>query len=216
MAAVVGLYWQAALAADNKTTLTVYMVNESIAPPALPNMAKGRTEKMLSVAGISIQWRGGPPKGLLPVNAVIIEMVERMPKDLYPGALAFAMPYDRTHIKVFYDRVESAVHSNTVPALLAHVLAHEIAHVLQGISRHSNEGVMKAHWDANDYHVMQSKPLAFNQKDIDLIRLGLAAREEHALFSQPEHCKCRGDAGRALNPYRKPGSWNRPVGMKCR
>ena len=54
---------------------------------------------------------------------------------------------------------------------------------------------MKAHWDANDYHVMQRKPLAFNQKDIDLIRLGLAAREEQ-LFSQPEHCRCRGDAGR--------------------
>jgi hypothetical protein len=178
MAAVAGLFWQAALTAGNKATLTVYMVKESIAPPALPNMAKGRAEKMLSVAGISIQWRGGPPKGPLPVNALIIEMVERTPNDLYPGALAFAMPYDRTHIKVFYDRVESSVHPDTVPALLAHVLAHEIAHVLQGISRHSDEGVMKAHWDANDYHVMQSKPLAFTQKDIDLIRLGFAAREQ--------------------------------------
>jgi hypothetical protein len=86
------------------------------------------------------------------------------------------MPYDRIHIKVFYDRVRTTVHSQTVPALLAHVFVHEIAHVLQGFSRHSDEGIMKAHWDANDYHLMQSKPLAFTQKDLDFIRLGLAAR----------------------------------------
>ena len=81
---------------------------------------------------------------------VIIEVAERTPKELLPGALAFATPYDRTHITVFYDRVELAVHANTVPALLAHVLAHEIAHVLQSIKRHSEEGIMKARWDAHD------------------------------------------------------------------
>ena len=72
------------------------------------------------------------------------------------------------------------MHSQTVPALLAHVLVHEIAHILQGINRHSDEGVMKAHWDANDYHLMQSKPLFFTPKEIDLIQLGVATREEHA------------------------------------
>lgn len=45
---------------------------------------------------ISLQWRGRPPRGPLPMNAVVIEMVEKTPEDLHPGALAFAMPYDRT------------------------------------------------------------------------------------------------------------------------
>ena len=179
-AALLALTCQAALASDIKTTLTVYMINESIAPPVLSNMAKAMAGKILSAAGISIDWRAGQPKGPLGADMVIIEVAERTPKELLPGALAFATPYDRTHITVFYDRVELAVHANTVPALLAHVLAHEIAHVLQSIKRHSEEGIMKARWDAHDYQRMQSKPMAFTQKDIDLIRAGLAARERDA------------------------------------
>jgi hypothetical protein len=191
-AAVAVLFCQAGRAADNKTTLTVYMVNESIAPPALPNIAKGRAEKMLSVAGISIKWRSGQPKGTIGANTVIIEMTEHTPKDLLPGALAFAMPYDGTHIRVFYDRVESTVQSDTVPALLAHVLAHEIAHVLQGIDRHSAEGILKARWDARDYQVMQSKPLNFTEEDLNLIRLGLAARMAHTASPIPSDANAGG------------------------
>ena len=177
LASAIGVCAAAAEAADHRIRFTVYMVNESIAPPSLPNMAKGRVEKMLSVANISIQWRGSPPKGACPENALIIEMVEGTPKDLYPAALGYALPYDRTHIRVFFDRVQATVQAETVPALLAHVLTHEITHLLQGINRHSEEGIMKARWDANDYHVMQSKGLAFTPKDIDLIRLGVAARQ---------------------------------------
>jgi hypothetical protein len=61
-----------------------------------------------------------------------------------------------------------------------YVLVQEITHVLQGIKRHSDEGIVKAHWDAYDYYRMQSKDLDFTQTDLNLIRLGLAAPEAHA------------------------------------
>jgi hypothetical protein len=173
MAAMGDFVFQAAVAGESKTVLTVYVLEESVAPSLVNISARAQAGKMFADIGISIQWRSGQPHAPLPLNFVIVEMGDQTPKDLYPGALAYAMPYDRIHIKVFYDRVSTTVYSQTVPALLAHVLAHEITHVLQGFSRHSDEGIMKARWDANDYRRMQSKPLGFTQKDIDFIRLGL-------------------------------------------
>lgn len=64
-----------------------------------------------------------------------------------------------------------------VPCLLAHVMAHEITHMLQGVSRHSLTGVMKPRWDRNDYSQMAWRPLAFTEGDIALIQLGMKARE---------------------------------------
>ena len=58
--------------------------------------------------------------------------------------------------------------------LLAHVLAHEITHVLQGTVRHSEEGLMKARWTAEDRMSMRVKPLPFTAYDIQLIQSGMA------------------------------------------
>jgi hypothetical protein len=59
---------------------------------------------------------------------------------------------------------------------LAHVLAHEITHILQGVSRHSESGVMKATWDQRDFEKMAWKPLTFTERDVMLIHFGLEAR----------------------------------------
>jgi hypothetical protein len=57
--------------------------------------------------------------------------------------------------------------------ILAHVLTHEITHVLQEIDRHSATGVMKARWDAKDFLDMTFSPLPFTSNDIDLLRIAL-------------------------------------------
>ena len=44
------------------------------------------------------------------------------------------------------------------PIVLAHVLVHELARVLQGVARHSETGVMQAHWTLRDYSEMEDKP----------------------------------------------------------
>ena len=60
--------------------------------------------------------------------------------------------------------------------LLAHVLVHEITHILEGVNWHSEVGVMKAHWTADDLMQMMYKPLPFDPQDVLLIRKGLANR----------------------------------------
>lgn len=39
-------------------------------------------------------------------------------------------------------------------AYRGHVMAHEIAHILKGVSRHSADGVMKAQWDDHNRREM--------------------------------------------------------------
>ncbi len=181
MAAMAVINFQPVLAGQDKTVVTVYMVNEIVAPGPVTIAAEAQAGQMFQTVGISIHWRSGKPRETLSPNTFVIQMIERTPKDYLPGALAQALPYERMHIQVFYQRIKDAVVPNTVPSLLAHVLVHEITHDLQGINRHSDDGIMKAHWDANDYLVMQSRPLAFTQKDIGLIRRGLSPREAEAL-----------------------------------
>jgi hypothetical protein len=92
------------------------------------------------------------------------------------GAFAYSLPYGGRHIVVFWDRVLRKVGSSVAPILLAHVLVHEIAHILQGVSRHSKTGIMKATWGPEDYFQMRTKPLEFTDEDVALIHRGLAAR----------------------------------------
>ena len=181
MAAMAAISIQPVLAGQDNTVVTVYMLNEIVAPGPVTIAAEAQAGQMFKAAGISVHWRSGKPRQPLSPNTFVIQMMEKTPKDYLPRALAQALPYERMHIQVFYQRIKDAVVPNTVPSLLAHVLVHEIAHDLQGINRHSDEGIMKAHWDANDYLVMQSRPLAFTQKDIDLIRRGLHPEETEAL-----------------------------------
>ena len=101
----------------------------------------------------------------------------------------FPLPYEGTHITVFYDRLQQRNEPKRLPVVLAHVLVHEITHLLQGIDRHSVSGIMKAHWSIEDYHEMAFKPLPFTQDDVDLIQQGMDARE-----SRPA------GANRALKP----------------
>jgi hypothetical protein len=60
--------------------------------------------------------------------------------------------------------------------VLGHVIAHEVTHILQGVLRHSESGVMKARWSNADYQEMTWKPLRFTDEDVVLIHRGLKAR----------------------------------------
>jgi hypothetical protein len=47
---------------------------------------------------------------------------------------------------------------------------------IQGIVRHSESGIMRAHWTSADYAAMEQSPLPFAPTDIQLIQTGLAQR----------------------------------------
>jgi len=148
-------------------------LNESIRAQAI-------TGKMFADAGIRVNWysESSCPKNEKTVIHISLEM--GTPEQRFPGALAFALPYEGIHIRVFAGRVRKLFDPNRVSLVLAHVLAHEIGHILQGVNRHSESGIMKAKWDKMDFRRMAYKPLAFAAEDVRLFSLGLQARAARA------------------------------------
>jgi hypothetical protein len=128
--------------------------------------------------GVKIDWRRGRPSRsqARSEKPIVVEMTTDIPRALPPDALAFARPYEGVHITVFYDRLRAATEPELTPNLLAHVLVHEITHILQGTCRHSDTGIMKARWTHTDYMEMGQKPLSFTEEDVQLITTGLAER----------------------------------------
>lgn len=182
-AAVMTLQARQIESAEEKTVIVYF---ENCLAPKEEFLAKKLTNQMLASAGVRILWRAGVPSLLehSKEQPIVVQFETNAPASEHPGALAFSQPYEGTHIKVFYDRIHTP-DARTTYIVLAHVLVHEITHILQGIERHSRSGVMKACWSPTDFRAMLWRPLAFEPKDIDLIQSGLATRQ--ALLAEVVH-----------------------------
>ena len=134
--------------------------------------ARAQASEMFARIGVKLGWHTlyGCPSG-----ALSITLAEGVPSDRYPGALGYATPFEGTHIVVFWDRIQRTLTPEHAPSLLAHVMVHEITHILEGTDCHSEFGVMKAHWTETEYVAMR-KGLPFDPIDLGLIRAGLAKR----------------------------------------
>ena len=169
------------------SAVTVCMATGSV--PFIVLQAKQIATQMFAGIGVTIQWRRSGKS--CPADAVQIGLSEHTPNDYLAGAQAFAMPYEGIHIQIFYDRLARSAEPRSLPSRLAHVMVHEITHILQGEVRHSETGVMKAAWNDADYDAMAWKPLPFTPTDILLIQLGLEARmaRRQQEYKQPSMIK---------------------------
>ena len=160
-------------AGANETT--VHLINNAAVPFPQQAIATGIVDRIYREIDIDIHWNlGHPSRGS--DDVIILELKSGTRPNVFPGALAYAKPYEGVHIVVFYDRLRHKAHAVHI---LAHVMAHEIGHVLQGLERHSKEGIMKAAWTLEDYSDMSYKPLTFTLQDVKLIRTGLAHRSRN-------------------------------------
>ena len=133
--------------------------------------------------GVDLDWRVGtvPPEresfGCGLAEIIELQVDPTAVPDVSPDALACATPMrtSGTRIHVFHDRVTEM--SALVPNLLGYVLAHEIGHVLQGVARHSDEGILKAKWDNRDYGLMAALALSFSHEDAE--RIGNHFNRQH-------------------------------------
>jgi hypothetical protein len=131
--------------------------------------------RILKQADVRLDWRRDE-NACAGGRGLVVRVSRETPVDQHPGALAYALPFERTHVVLFYDRVLTAASAAVTPYLLGHVLAHEIVHLLQGIEQHSASGLMKARWDNRDYVDMQRTHLKLTKDDLDLIDRGLERR----------------------------------------
>jgi hypothetical protein len=174
----------ASLAAQN----TVPVVEVIVPPVNSPSMgralyrAKGIATDIFSQIGVQVRWglQNSKPRGRPKEprhRTILVEFSWNTPENLRPRAMALSHPYpvDGANITLFMDRLEpmSGPNPTTTAALLGHVLAHEMGHVLQGTEHHSATGVLKAQWSLAEIKNMASQPLRFTDYDATLILDGI-------------------------------------------
>jgi hypothetical protein len=170
-------------AAEHKVTVCIEHAPAAYYLPRAERIAS----TMFAPIGVKIDWRlqHSCPAG----DTIQIRISVKTPAHEFPGALAHALPYEGIHVVVFYDRINHSAGGDLCALVLAHVLVHEITHVLESIDRHAESGVMKAHWTDADYGQMRAKPLPFTGWDIQLIHKGLESRG-HAWLNGMSRLKC--------------------------
>ena len=135
--------------------------------------ARRQAADVFAAVGVQIHWLA-PDSCRNLRDSIRITIVAQAPEQEEAGALARAFPYEGVHINIYYDRVKEQC--RCAQQLLAYVMVHEITHVLQGISRHSETGIMKARWSKADYFAMQHHEIGFEAVDVALIRDGIDSR----------------------------------------
>ncbi len=161
--------------------LRVTVCTESVADFETAAQSHARASQIFAAIGVRIDWRQGLEG--CSGQSILITLSDKTPPNLHAGAMAYAMPYEGAHIRLFYDRV-ALTGPKLLPHLLAHVLVHEVAHILQGVPRHSDEGLMKARWNQDDYNAMLLQTLNFTTEDIDLIHRGVEVRSARLLATR--------------------------------
>jgi hypothetical protein len=130
-----------------------------------------QASRIFAAIGVRLRWKMQNPVN--PDDGVAIQVRFTTETPGHTGALAFANPFDPVPVvTVLYDRILFA--TDRAPkvrtALLAHVLAHEIGHLLMRTDGHSPTGLMKAHWSAADCTRIAHRPFTFLPADADMIR----------------------------------------------
>jgi hypothetical protein len=174
MAAMVWTSVPANAVSAAETQVVVCMTDTDL---GLESRAKSIASAILASIDVKIQWHS-PRK--CPAEAIFITLSNDQPASLLPGALAYALPFEGTHVVVFYDRVKNdrvKSRPGTASSILGHVIAHEITHILQGAVWHSESGIMRAQWTRVDYQDMLWKPLQFTDEDVMRIQRGLKGWE---------------------------------------
>jgi len=128
--------------------------------------------------GVHVNWHTGErPAGQISFG---IRTADRAPASAALGALASAqlLGTSGADITIYEDRIlPLPAEFHILPDVVAgYVIAHELAHVMQGEARHSESGILKAQWSRRDYATMMLRRLAFTPRDVELIHLGLTDR----------------------------------------
>ena len=164
-------------------------ITTGVAIPVL-RQAQVKAAAMFHEIGVDVRIRVGSAPH--PGAGTCGEPIEILLDDStgYPGtadALAYAEPFRESgsRVHIFVDRL---VGRNRDPGfaniLLAHVMVHEITHVLAQSVGHSESGVMKARWSREDYQCMKWHSLPFTREDVEGLRNSLAQRKDSSQRSK--------------------------------
>lgn len=150
--------------------------------------AKGYATRLYRSIGVDLRWKTTcstteleTPGTLSEPNlsTIGVEWAATAPLTLQAGARASARPFQTTGIRVilYQDRIMPLLQERPRgSAVLGHVLAHEIGHVLLGHTAHGRKGLMQPAWSNLEQSAMRRTPMAFTSEEAESIRRRLDNR----------------------------------------
>ena len=179
--------------------LTVRVENYAGAPNRLIAGAQSHAAKIFRAFGAEIRWvdcRVGPSGKVenpacrtangpsdLTVRLLPESQAENFPID--PGAFGIAQPSTTGGFGymayIFYHRVEELCEGQyPKAAVLGHMIAHEIGHLLLGLSSHSQAGIMSVPWRSKDLRRAGQDGMRVTKRESRRIRANLRKRAQPA------------------------------------
>ena len=154
-------------------------------------VARGYATRIYRGIGIDLHWKtscktaevNAPGTVSSPnLRTLGIRWSSHAPSQVGPSAYASAFLLQPTGIRVelYLDRILVLLHRldpNTGAAVLGHVLAHEIGHVLLQKEGHAQDGLMNAYWTTKDEEEMRTRLFRFQDEDAATIRDHLRRQE---------------------------------------
>jgi hypothetical protein len=161
--------------------MTVVVCNKAGIDDRILSAAEYRASGIFRRAGVEVQWIGAGDCSLVPqATHIAVVILSKAPRGWTSrDAMGFAPSrtgnYRRAY--VFYDRVQEFVESKTDTSsqivgpfiVLAHVIAHEIGHLLIPGEAHTANGIMRARWKYSDWVKASHGSLLFPQDQVRII-----------------------------------------------
>jgi hypothetical protein len=127
--------------------VTLLMTGQILVPNFVRIAATYQATRMFAGIGVRLESKKENVQSRSEGMVIQVRFIDDTPG--HTGAMAFSNPFDPVPlVTVLYDRILLATERSPErrAAILAHVLVHEIGHLLRRTNGHSPDGVMKAHW----------------------------------------------------------------------
>lgn len=175
-------------------TLTIRLYNYAEAPAVLLDDATEIGGQIFRRAGIDTVWvtcaaspdqpshrscDESPGKRIVHVNILNREMSAKLGTDPNAFGLAFTSDIEFGQFAtVFYHRIGELERRWARDAVMGHILAHEIGHLLLGFGGHTQHGIMSPSWTKAELTQAESGGLNFDKSRARHMRKQVLARLE--------------------------------------
>jgi hypothetical protein len=166
---------------QGNSLVTVGVYNDSDASDRALVEAEDICKRIFREAGVGVEWvnvrhsgKSTPAGTQAPDTTLTLRIVLRplTLTDTTFGVAFLAEDGSGRYADVFYGPVRKLSGAGGVSqsTLLAHVMAHEIGHLLLGSNAHVHLGLMRAHWDSDDLRRAAMGGLLFTSEEAQRMR----------------------------------------------
>ena len=163
-------------------SLKIYVYNKARVPGTVLIRAEQNAARIFRLSGLEASWiscstsesPGINCSGLPQPRDVIVQIVhetKNLKYDIF-GAAFLGKDGTGQYTDVYYNRLDELHRDWNVPleSVLAHVMAHEIGHILLGLNAHSGLGIMRGSWDSEEIKALERGRLLFSSQQSRAMR----------------------------------------------